>query len=182
MSIVESSTRCHRPDLRCWLRFQSSIASSRVERMAQREFRTFGQHVEILVGDDRRDLEDRVAVGIEAGHLQIDPDQVVFVQLMRLLVDVRLASPRPASAASLAGDTDLSGAARERYAAPSGNGRAMQTFLWHDYETFGADPRRDRPAQFARAPHDAGAGVVGEPVIVLLQAGARRAAAIPAPA
>ncbi|BBD80471.1 exodeoxyribonuclease I [Aerosticca soli] len=25
----------------------------------------------------------------------------------------------------------------------------MQTFFWHDYETFGADPRRDRPAQFA---------------------------------
>jgi len=24
-----------------------------------------------------------------------------------------------------------------------------QTFLWHDYETFGATPRRDRPAQFA---------------------------------
>jgi len=23
------------------------------------------------------------------------------------------------------------------------------TFLWHDFETFGADPRRDRPAQFA---------------------------------
>lgn len=23
------------------------------------------------------------------------------------------------------------------------------TFLWHDYETFGADPRRDSPAQFA---------------------------------
>ena len=23
------------------------------------------------------------------------------------------------------------------------------SFLWHDYETFGADPRRDRPAQFA---------------------------------
>lgn len=27
--------------------------------------------------------------------------------------------------------------------------RAMQTFLWHDYETWGADPRRDRPVQFA---------------------------------
>ncbi len=27
---------------------------------------------------------------------------------------------------------------------------AMQpTFFWHDYETFGVDPRRDRPAQFA---------------------------------
>ena len=24
-----------------------------------------------------------------------------------------------------------------------------QSFLWHDYETFGADPRRDRPCQFA---------------------------------
>ena len=23
------------------------------------------------------------------------------------------------------------------------------TFLWHDYETFGANTRRDRPAQFA---------------------------------
>ena len=23
------------------------------------------------------------------------------------------------------------------------------TFLWHDYETFGANVRRDRPAQFA---------------------------------
>jgi len=24
-----------------------------------------------------------------------------------------------------------------------------ETFLWHDYETFGTDPRRDRPCQFA---------------------------------
>jgi exodeoxyribonuclease-1 len=23
------------------------------------------------------------------------------------------------------------------------------TFFWHDYETFGRVPRRDRPAQFA---------------------------------
>ena len=25
----------------------------------------------------------------------------------------------------------------------------MQTIFWHDYETFGADPSRDRPCQFA---------------------------------
>ena len=25
----------------------------------------------------------------------------------------------------------------------------MHTFVWHDYETFGTDTRRDRPAQFA---------------------------------
>jgi hypothetical protein len=29
------------------------------------------------------------------------------------------------------------------------------TFLWHDYETFGADTRRDRPAQFAAIRTDA---------------------------
>jgi exodeoxyribonuclease I len=30
-----------------------------------------------------------------------------------------------------------------------------QTFLWHDYETFGVVPRRDRPAQFAGVRTDA---------------------------
>ncbi len=31
-----------------------------------------------------------------------------------------------------------------------------ETFLWHDYETFGSNPRRDRPCQFAalRTDHD----------------------------
>ena len=29
------------------------------------------------------------------------------------------------------------------------------TFLWHDYETFGIDTRRDRPAQFASVRTDA---------------------------
>src|SRR6478752_7610481 len=28
------------------------------------------------------------------------------------------------------------------------------SFYWHDYETFGVDPRRDRPAQFAAQIHD----------------------------
>ncbi len=39
------------------------------------------------------------------------------------------------------------------------------TFLWHDYETFGRDPRRDRPAQFAGLRTDAELNVVGEPVM-----------------
>lgn len=38
------------------------------------------------------------------------------------------------------------------------------TYLWHDYETFGADPRRDRPAQFAAIRTDADFNEVGEPV------------------
>ena len=41
----------------------------------------------------------------------------------------------------------------------------MQTFLWHDYETFGADPRRDRPAQFAGIRTNAELEIVGEPVM-----------------
>ncbi|KTT15691.1 exodeoxyribonuclease I [Pseudacidovorax intermedius] len=43
---------------------------------------------------------------------------------------------------------------------------ATHTFLWHDYETFGADPRRDRPAQFAAVRTDADLNEVGEPIMV----------------
>lgn len=38
------------------------------------------------------------------------------------------------------------------------------TFLWHDYETFGPNPRRDRPAQFAALRTDAELNIVGEPI------------------
>ncbi|MFI0474289.1 exodeoxyribonuclease I [Halomonas sp. HMF6819] len=41
---------------------------------------------------------------------------------------------------------------------------APASFLWHDYETFGADPRRDRPAQFAALRTDADFNEIGEPV------------------
>ncbi|HEX8603672.1 MAG TPA: exodeoxyribonuclease I [Pseudoduganella sp.] len=40
------------------------------------------------------------------------------------------------------------------------------TFLWHDYETFGAVPRRDRPAQFAAIRTDADLNEIGEPVML----------------
>ena len=39
------------------------------------------------------------------------------------------------------------------------------TFAWHDYETFGADPRRDRPAQFAAIRTDEALEPVGDPVV-----------------
>lgn len=39
------------------------------------------------------------------------------------------------------------------------------TFLWHDYETFGADTRRARPAQFAAIRTDAQLREIGEPVM-----------------
>lgn len=39
-----------------------------------------------------------------------------------------------------------------------------QTFLWHDYETTGADARRDRPAQFAAIRTTLDLEPVGEPI------------------
>ncbi len=43
------------------------------------------------------------------------------------------------------------------------------TFLWHDYETFGAQPRRDRPAQFAAIRTDADLNEIGEPIMLYCQ-------------
>ncbi|MDB5850979.1 MAG: exodeoxyribonuclease [Rhodoferax sp.] len=40
------------------------------------------------------------------------------------------------------------------------------TFLWHDYETFGAQVRRDRPAQFAAIRTDAELNEIGEPIML----------------
>ena len=42
--------------------------------------------------------------------------------------------------------------------------RPEPTFLWHDYETFGANPQLDRPAQFAALRTNAELEPVGEPV------------------
>jgi exodeoxyribonuclease-1 len=38
------------------------------------------------------------------------------------------------------------------------------SFYWHDYETFGVDPRADRPAQFAGQRTDAELNPLGEPL------------------
>lgn len=42
----------------------------------------------------------------------------------------------------------------------------MTTLYWHDYETFGADPRRDRPAQFAGVRTDEALNEIGEPLVI----------------
>jgi exodeoxyribonuclease I len=43
------------------------------------------------------------------------------------------------------------------------------TFFWHDYETFGRQPRRDRPAQFAGLRTDAELNEIGEPLMLFCQ-------------
>ena len=42
----------------------------------------------------------------------------------------------------------------------------MQSFYWHDYETWGANPAADRPAQFAGIRTDAELNVIGEPLVI----------------
>jgi hypothetical protein len=43
------------------------------------EHRTFGQHVQLRIGDDDGDFDDAVGVRIEAGHFHVEPDQVGLV-------------------------------------------------------------------------------------------------------
>ncbi len=43
------------------------------------------------------------------------------------------------------------------------------TFFWHDYETFGVEPRRDRPAQFAGIRTDAELNEIGDPLMIYCQ-------------
>ncbi|MDD2723071.1 MAG: exodeoxyribonuclease I [Methylovulum sp.] len=40
------------------------------------------------------------------------------------------------------------------------------SLYWHDYETFGVDPQRDRPAQFAGIRTDTGFNIIDEPFVV----------------
>jgi len=43
------------------------------------------------------------------------------------------------------------------------------SFFWHDYETFGADPRRTRPSQFAGVRTDAALNEIDAPVMAYCQ-------------
>lgn len=43
---------------------------------------------------------------------------------------------------------------------------SAESIYWHDYETFGTDPRRDRPAQFAGIRTDLELRVIGEPLMI----------------
>jgi len=46
------------------------------------------------------------------------------------------------------------------------NGNNSPSIYWHDYETFGSDTRRDRPAQFAGIRTDLDLNVLGEPLVI----------------
>jgi exodeoxyribonuclease-1 len=43
--------------------------------------------------------------------------------------------------------------------------KPIKSFLWHDYETFGANPMADRPAQFAALRTDGELNPLGDPTV-----------------
>ncbi|MFT4928892.1 MAG: exodeoxyribonuclease-1 [Phenylobacterium sp.] len=45
----------------------------------------------------------------------------------------------------------------------------QQTIYWHDYETWGAKPKKDRPSQFAGIRTDLDLNIIGEPLVVYCQ-------------
>src|SRR5690606_30021276 len=46
------------------------------------------------------------------------------------------------------------------------NRSSAGSLFWHDYETFGVDPRRDRPCQFAGLRTDLNLEPIGDPVML----------------
>ncbi|MDM5069605.1 exodeoxyribonuclease I [Aeromonas salmonicida] len=48
----------------------------------------------------------------------------------------------------------------------SKNQATQQTFYFHDYETFGISPAKDRPSQFAGIRTDADFNIIGEPLVI----------------
>ncbi|WP_198265422.1 exodeoxyribonuclease I [sulfur-oxidizing endosymbiont of Gigantopelta aegis] len=52
---------------------------------------------------------------------------------------------------------------------PSNASPSANTLYWHDYETFGIDPRRDRPVQFAGIRTDEALNIIGEPLVIYCQ-------------
>ncbi len=46
---------------------------------------------------------------------------------------------------------------------------SKNSYYWHDYETFGVNPRVDRPSQFAGVRTDENFNVIGEPLVIYCQ-------------
>jgi exodeoxyribonuclease-1 len=52
---------------------------------------------------------------------------------------------------------------------PAQNNGEQRTIYWHDYETWGATPKKDRPSQFAGIRTDENLNIIGEPLVIYCQ-------------
>ena len=53
--------------------------------MRNRQLRAFCQQVQLAIGDDGGDLQDAIAVGIQPGHFEIDPNQTFVGVVCRVI-------------------------------------------------------------------------------------------------
>jgi hypothetical protein len=49
-------------------------------RLVHHQHRTFGDDVQLRVGDQQCHFQDAVGIGREARHLHVDPDEVVLIR------------------------------------------------------------------------------------------------------
>ena len=61
----------------CIVRTKSSISASASGGWCTMRSMPSSTRLEVVVGDERRDLDDHVALDVEAGHLEIEPHQPV---------------------------------------------------------------------------------------------------------
>ncbi|MCY1184852.1 hypothetical protein D9M73_255790 [compost metagenome] len=47
--------------------------------MVNRDHRTFGQGVQVAIGDNGGHFDDDIGIRVQTGHFQVDPDQVLRV-------------------------------------------------------------------------------------------------------
>ena len=50
-----------------------------LQRLRDRKLGTLRQNVQLRIGDQRGDFKNRIGVRIEAGHLQVNPNQVIAI-------------------------------------------------------------------------------------------------------
>ncbi len=121
--MVLDFARAVRPELPCWRGVPLVHLSQHFVGLVDRQVRSLGDHLEILVRDDGGDLDDVIAVGLEARHFEIDQDQVLGAGHRRSVlfsVMARECTPsRPAIEDLLAGLQEaLKRRAAKRYSRP----------------------------------------------------------------
>jgi hypothetical protein len=65
------------PRLRVHLAYEVVHLGQDLGRLVHDQVEPVGQHFELRVGDEHRELDDLVSLQVEAGHLEIDPHEAI---------------------------------------------------------------------------------------------------------
>ena len=76
----------------CIFRTKSSISASASGGWWTIEVDAVVERLELAVGDERGDLDDHVAADVEAGHLEVEPDEPVVARRLGRLVTLTWAT------------------------------------------------------------------------------------------